>query len=96
MHEYLPILIVGAIIGLFAVAFIVAYAAMKNKKEAVGFDRHMDDKEIIKRLLQYAKPFWKDFVLVLLIMIVSIGYDIVSPLLIGHIQGTIKSNFELS
>ena len=96
MHEYLPILIVGAIIGLFAVAFIVAYAAMKNKKEAVGFDRHMDDKEIIKRLLQYAKPFWKDFVLVLLIMIVSIGYDIVSPLLIGHIQGTIKGNFELS
>ena len=96
MHEYLPILIVGAIIGLFAVAFIVAYAAMKNKKEAVGFDRHMDDKEIIKRLLQYAKPFCKDFVLVLLIMIVSIGYDIVSPLLIGHIQGTIKGNFELS
>ena len=96
MHEYLPLLIVGAIIGLFAVAFIVAYAAMKNKKEAVGFDRHMDDKEIIKRLMQYAKPFWKDFVLVLLIMLVSIGYDIVSPLLIGHIQGTIKSNFELS
>ena len=95
MREYLPLLIVGGIIGAFTVAFIVAYAAMKNKKEAVGFDRNMDDGELVKRLMVYAKPYWKDFVAVLLIMIVSIGYDVVSPLLIGHIQGTIKDEFEL-
>ena len=95
MREYLPLLIVGGIIGAFSVAFIIAYAAMKNKKEAVGFDRHMDDGELIKRLMVYAKPYWKDFLAVLLIMIVSIGYDVVSPLLIGHIQGTIKDKFEL-
>ena len=96
MHEYLPLLIVGAIIGAFTIAFIVAYAAMKNKKEAVGFDRNMADGELVKRLIVYAKPYWKDFVAVLLIMVVSIGYDVVSPLLIGHIQGTIKESFELS
>ncbi len=96
MREYLPLLIVGAIIGAFTIAFILAYVAMKNKKEAVGFDRNMDDGELIKRLIVYAKPYWKDFVAVLLIMIVSICYDVVSPLLIGHIQGTIKQKFELS
>ena len=96
MREYLPILIVGAIIGAFTVAFILAYAAMKNKKEAVGFDRNMADSELVKRLVVYAKPYWKDFLAVLLIMIVSIVYDIVSPLLIGHIQGTLKEEFEIS
>ena len=96
MHEYLPILIVGAIIGAFSIVFILAYAAIKNKKEAVGFDRHMADGELVKRLIVYAKPYWLDFVAVLLIMVVSIVYDVVSPLLIGHIQGTIKRNFELS
>ena len=96
MREYLPLLIVGAIIGAFTIAFIVAYLAMKNKKEAVGFDRNMEDGELVKRLIVYAKPYWKDFLAVLLIMIVSIGYDVVSPLLIGHIQGTIKDKFELS
>ena len=31
MTEYLPILIVGAIIGSFAVAFLIAYAALQKK-----------------------------------------------------------------
>jgi len=96
MHEYFPILIVGAIIGAFALAFIIAYAAIKDKKESIGFDRNMKDSEIIRRLMAYAKPYWKNFILVLVIMVFSIVYDIVSPLLIGHIQGTIKADFELS
>ena len=50
MNEYLPVLIVGAIIGLFSVFFLTAYALEKNKKESMGFDRHMDDREIIRRL----------------------------------------------
>ena len=96
MHEYLPILIVGAIIGAFAVFFIVAYALEKNKKESMGFERHMDDREIVKRLMRYAAPYKKQFALVFLVMLLSIGYDIVSPLLVGHIEETVKGQFELS
>ena len=96
MHEYLPILIVGAIIGLFAVFFLVAYALEKNKKESMGFERHMNDREIVRRLMRYAAPYKKQFALVFLVMLCSIGYDIVSPLLVGHIEETVKGQFELS
>ena len=95
MREYLPILIVGAIIGTFSLAFVVAYALMKNKKEAIGFDRNMKDSEIISRLLRYAKPFRRDFVIVLLIMLISIAYDLISPLIVGQIEEMIKMDFEL-
>ena len=96
MNEYLPILIVGAIIGLFAVFFLIAYALEKNKKESMGFERHMDDREIVRRLMRYAAPYKKQFVLVFLVMLISIAYDIVSPLLVGHIEETVKGQFELS
>ncbi len=96
MREYLPILIVGAIIGAFTLIFLIAYAAVKNKKEDMGFDRHMADREIVSRLMWYAKPHWKSFVLVLFIMLISIAYDIVAPLIIGHLEETVKSDFELS
>ncbi len=96
MHEYLPILIVGGIIGVFAILFVLAYAAIKNKKEAIGFDRNMPDGEIVRRLMAYARPFWKDFLLVLVVMVVSIAYDIISPLLIGDIEEIIKDDFALS
>ena len=97
MTEYLPILIVGAIIGSFAVAFLIAYAALqKNKESFEDNERHMPDGEIIKRLLAYAKPYWKNFILVFFVMLFSIVYDLISPLIIGHIQDTIKDPFELS
>ena len=48
MHDYYPLLVVGAIIGAFTVCFITAFALMKNKKEAIGFDRHMKDSELIR------------------------------------------------
>ena len=79
MREYLPLLIAGAIIGAFTLAFIIAYASIKDKKTAVGFERNMSDGEIVRRLLYYAKPYRKDFVLVFFIMLFSIAYDIVSP-----------------
>ena len=66
MYEFYPLLILGAIIGVFAIVFIVAYATMKNKKEAIGFDRNLKDSEIIKRLLVYAKPHIKSFILCLI------------------------------
>ena len=95
MGEYLPILIVGAIIGVFSLIFLVVYALEKNKKETMGFDRHMADSEIVKRLLAYAKPYWKEFLLALLVMVFSIVYDLVSPLLIGDIQNVVKDDFQL-
>ncbi len=96
MNEYLPILIVGAIIGTFSLIFLVAFLLAKNKKEDMGFDRNMADGEIVRRLMRYAKPHWKSFVLALVIMLVSVGYDIVSPLIIGQIEETVKEDFALS
>lgn len=95
--KYYPLLITGAVIGVFALVFTLAYALMKDKKEAIGFDRNMKDSEIIRRLLRYAKPYALNFVIVGIVMLFSISYDIISPLLIGKIQGIIKqAGFEMS
>jgi ATP-binding cassette subfamily B protein len=91
MYKYAPLLFVGGIVGLFSLIFIVAYATMKDKKAAVGFDRHMKDGEIVRRLLHYAKPHIGSFVLVGLVMTVSIAYDITSPLIISNIERLITS-----
>ena len=96
MHEFLPVLILGAIIGVFTILFLVAYALEKNKKETMGFDRHMKDGEIVKRLLKYAKPYYKQFVLVFIIMLFSIVYDLVSPLLVGELVQMVQEDFELN
>jgi len=97
MHEYYPLLICGAIIGVFSVIFIVAFALIKNKKEAIGFERNMKDSALIKRLLRYAKPYIKSFILVFIIMLCSIAYSIISPLIIGDIEELVKGgDFELS
>ena len=96
IYEFYPLLVLGGIIGLFSVIFVVAYATMKNKKEAIGFDRHMKDSEILIRLIRYAKPYIPQFLIVGLIMLVSIAYDIVSPLLIGKIEEILSSKFEMS
>ena len=68
---------------------------IKDKKESMGFDRNIPDSEIVKRLLAYAKPHWASFLFVLGLMLFSISYDIIGPLLIGNIQGLIKGEFEL-
>ena len=88
MAEYLPLLILGAIIGLFSIIFVLAYALLKRSKPK-DFERHMKDSAIIGRLMRYAKPYWKRFVLVFVIMLVSIAYDLISPLLVGHIVETV-------
>ena len=95
MCEFLPLLIVGAIIGVISIIFIVAYAMIKDKKEAIGFDRNMKDGEITRRLLKYARPYLKNFIFVGFIMLFSIAYDIISPLIIGNIEEMIKGDFEL-
>ncbi|MCH5157070.1 MAG: ABC transporter ATP-binding protein [Clostridiales bacterium] len=89
MKNYLPLLIVGAIIGVITSALILAYALVKDKKEAMGFDRNMKDGELMRRLLRYAKPYWLNFVIVGLVMLLSISYTIISPILVGNIESII-------
>ena len=95
MAEYLPLILVCAIIGAFTVVFLIAYLALCRRTKNETGERHMADSELIRRLFRYAKPYKKEFVLVFLVMLVSIVYDVVSPLLVGRIQGLIKSSFEL-
>ena len=96
MREYYPLLIAGGIIGTVSVVFLIAYAMIRNKKEALGFDRTMEDGEIVRRLLVYAKPYRKSFLFVGFCMLFSIAYDILSPLLVGYIEGMVKNSFPLS
>ena len=96
MHEYYPLLLCGGVIGLFSAIFIFAYATMKDKKEAIGFDRNMKDGELIRRMIVYARPHWKSFALAVVLMLLSIGYDVASPLLVGNIEEMIKGEFVLS
>ncbi len=95
MDKYLPVLIVGAIIGIFTIAFLIAYAKMRRDKTMREFERNMPDSLIIKRLLRYAKPYAARFALVLVIMLLSIAYDVLSPILVGEIEELIKVDFEL-
>ena len=96
MPEYLPVLIVGAIIGVFTVVFLVAFLLEKDKKKSMGWERNVSDREIITRLLRYAKPYKGQFLLVFLVMLFSIVYDVASPLLIGRIEELVKDSFPLS
>lgn len=97
MREYLPILIVGAIIGVFSLIFLVVYALDKSRKQYEKEDeRQMADGVIVRRLLRYAAPYKKEFILVFFIMLVSIAYDLVSPLVIGHVVETVQGDFELN
>ena len=96
MDKYLPILIVGAIIGIFTIAFLVAYIKVQRDKTIKDFHRNMPDSMIIRRLLAYAKPYRFQFALVFVIMLLSIVYDLLSPILIGNIQDLIKNDFPLN
>ncbi len=96
MHNYFPLLIVGAAIGMISIVFLVAYLMDKSKKDNSDFERHMTDSEIIRRLMRYARPYWKSFVLVFCVMLISIVYDLLSPLLIGRITKVIVGDFELN
>ncbi|MCI9193027.1 ABC transporter ATP-binding protein [Acutalibacter muris] len=96
MREYLPILIVGGIIGMFALVFLIAYLVARRKNVLENRERNMPDSEIIRRLLAYAKPYKWQFVLVFFVMLLSIGYEVISPLLVGHIEETVVGDFEMS
>lgn len=96
MREYMPLLFTGGIIGIFSIIFIIAYIRLKIHKDVITFERKIPDREILSRLLKYAKPYWKEFLFVLFIMLVSITYDIISPLIVGNIEELIKNDFDLN
>ena len=96
MREYFPLLILFGVLGLLAVIFLVAYFTMKDKKTAIGFDRNMKDSEIAKRLLVYAKPHIPKFIFVGFLMLFSIAYDIIAPLIMGDILEIVQKDFALT
>ena len=68
MREYFPLLLVGGTIGVFSLLFMAAWAVLKKTK-LTGYNRHMSDGQIIRRLLSYAKPYWKQFLLAFIFMV---------------------------
>ena len=90
-----PLLLVGGVIGTVTAILIFAYALVKDKKETMGFERTMKDGEILRRLAGYAKPYWAKFVVVLFLMLFSIAYDIISPLIVGALEELVAGEFEL-
>ena len=90
-----PLLLVGAVIGVVTALLVFAYASVKDKKGSMGFERNMADGEIVRRLIQYAKPYGGKFILVGFLVLFSISYDIASPLIVGYIEELVVGDFTL-
>lgn len=96
MTEFFPLLCVGAILGVISTVLIIAFVLVKDKKQSMGFERNMSDGEITKKLLAYAKPYYKRFIFVGVLALLSIAYDIISPIVVGNIEELIATDFVLS
>ena len=90
-----PLLLVGAVIGVVTALLVFAYASVKDKKGSMGFERNMADGEIVRRLVQYAKPYSGKFIIVGFLVLFSISYDIASPLIVGYIEELVVGDFTL-
>mgnify|MGYP004602676147 FL=1 len=96
MYNYYPLILVGSIIGAISLVLVIAYALAKDKKQSMGFDRNMKDGEITRRLLVYAKPYAWRFAAIGMLMIFSIAYDIVSPIIIGQMEKALTDGKDIS
>ena len=90
-----PLLLVGAVIGVVTALLVFAYASVKDRKGSMGFERNMADGEIVRRLVQYAKPYGGKFIIVGFLVLFSISYDIASPLIVGYIEELVVGDFTL-
>ena len=90
-----PLLLVGAVIGVVTALLVFAYASVKDKKGSMGFERNMADGEIVRRRIQYAKPYGGKFIIVGFLVLFSISYDIASPLIVGYIEELVVGDFTL-
>ena len=91
-----PLWLVGAVVGVVTALLLFAYASVKDKKESMGFERNMSDGEIVRRLVQYAKPYGGKFALVGVLVLCSISYDIAAPLIVGGIEEMVVGEFALN
>jgi hypothetical protein len=80
----------------FADSQMIEQPAPNNTSCTAVLHLNMSDSEIMGRLLRYAKPHAKSFLVVFLVMLFSIAYDIIAPILIGKIESFIKNDFEMS
>ena len=96
MPKFWPLMFAGALVGVFTIAFFIAWLKIRKEKAAIGFDRNVPDSEIVRRLMVYAKPHWKMFLLVLVIMLLSISYELISPLIVGRIEAMVADDFIMS
>ncbi len=96
MAELNVLVLVGGMVGAVSILLVLAYALVKDKKASMGFERNMPDGEIIRRLAVYAKPYAGRFALVGVLLLFSVAYDILSPLLVGYIEELVVGSFELN
>jgi len=54
--------------------------------------RDRSDKEVLRRLISYMKPYKKQFILVIILMFVGLGIQMLPPLIMGLIVNIIGSN----
>ncbi len=54
--------------------------------------RERSDKEVIRRLLSYAKPYTKEFIIIIILMFIGLGIQLMPPLLIGLTVDTVSDN----
>lgn len=95
MYEYNPLIVVGAIVGVFSLILLIAYLTVKDRKQTMGFERQIGDREIMGRLLHYARPYLPQFLLVGAVMLLTIAYDVVSPFIIGRIEELVAGEFRM-
>ena len=96
MDKYLPVLIVGAIIGIFTIAFLLAYVKMKKDKSYKEFERNMSDSQLIKRLLGYSSIGQAGFILVFFLDLNGPVVFLVSSYLLAYALSTIAAFFAVA
>ena len=58
-------------------------------KDFKDYTRERSDKEVIKRLIRYLKPHKKAFIIATILMFLSLGVQLVPPLLLGVVLNTL-------
>lgn len=93
MYEYYPLIVVGAIVGLFSLVLLAAFLTVKDKKQTMEFERQIGDREIMGRLLHYAKPYLPQFLLVGAVMLFTMPmmWSLLSSL--GGLRRRLRESF---
>jgi ATP-binding cassette, subfamily B, multidrug efflux pump len=53
--------------------------------------RERSDKEVLRRLISYMKPFKKEFIIIFILLIIGLSVQLIPPLLIGLTVDTVAS-----